>query len=71
MDAGAVDYLLLDIQVKDKVIRESLVLSQQHLGLSGGYGGADMAALDLLFRHLRTNPARKTDMYKQLYIRVD
>lgn len=63
VDAGAVDRLLLDIHVKHKVIREGLVFTQQHLGLSGGYGGADVAALDLLLRHLRTNPARNTDTY--------
>lgn len=59
VDTGAVNRLLLYVHVEHKVIREGLVFTQQHLGLSGGYGCADVAALDLLIRHLRTNPAKK------------
>lgn len=67
VDAGAVNRLLLDVYVEHKVVGEGLVFTQQHLGLAGGYGGADVAALDLLLRHLRTNPARKIDMYRDYH----
>lgn len=58
-DAGAVNHLLLAVYVEYKVVCEGLVFTQQHLGLSGGYRGADVTALDLLLRHLRTDPAKK------------
>lgn len=55
--ARCVDLLLPRVQVKDKVIGEGFVLPQQHLGLAGSHGGADVTPLDFLFGQLGTDPA--------------
>lgn len=52
-----VDAFLLGVDVKDVVVGEGLVLAQHHLGLTRHHKGADVAALDLLFGQLRTDPA--------------
>lgn len=45
---GQIDLLLPGVQVKDKVIGESLVLPQQDLGLPRGDRGTDVTAFNLL-----------------------
>lgn len=55
---GGIDLLLPGVQVKDKVIGEGLVLPQQDLGLSGGNGGTDVTAFNLLLRELGPDPAQ-------------
>lgn len=57
LGAVLVDGFLLSVYVKDVVVGEGLVLAQDHLGLARHHKGADVAALDLLFGQLRTDPA--------------
>lgn len=59
LGAVLVDGFLLSVYVKDVVVGKGLVLAQDHLGLSRHHKGADVAALDLLFSQLRTDPAEQ------------
>lgn len=59
LNTGAVDLVLVGIQVKHKVICEGLVFSQENLGLSGSHGGADVTSLDLFLCHLWPDPDQK------------
>lgn len=59
LGAVLVDGFLLSVYVKHVVIGEGLVLAQDHLGLARHHKGADVAALDLLFGQLRTDPAEQ------------
>lgn len=59
LSAVLVDGFLLSVYVKDVVVGKGLVLAQDHLGFTGHHEGADVAALDLLFGQLRTDPAEK------------
>lgn len=54
-----VDAFLLSVNVKDVVVGKGLVLAQDHLGLTRHHKGADVAAFDLLFGQLRTDPAKQ------------
>lgn len=66
--AVLVDGFLLAVHVEHMVVGKGLVLSQDHLWLPGHHKGADVTALDFLFRQLRTDPGRqketKTDRFK-------
>lgn len=59
LGAVLVDGFLLSVDVKDVVVGKGLVLAQDHLGLARHHEGADVAALDLLFGQLRTDPAEQ------------
>lgn len=59
LSAVGVDGFLLAVHVKDMVVGEGLVLTQEHLWLPGHHIGADVTALDLLFGQLRTDPGRQ------------
>lgn len=61
LSAVCVDGLLLGVHVKHVVIRERLVFTQHHLGLSGHTERTDVTSLDLLPRQLRTNPERERE----------
>lgn len=56
LGAVRVDAVLLGGDVKDVVVGEGFVLSQEHLRLPGHHIRADVAALDLLSGQLRTDP---------------
>lgn len=58
LGAVLVDGFLLRVYVKDMIVGEGLVLAQDHLWLPRHHKGADVAALDLLFGQLRTDPGR-------------
>lgn len=59
LHAGTVDLMLLGVPVKHKVVGESLVLSQQHLGLPWGHQRTDVTSFYLLLGHLRPDPEIK------------
>lgn len=66
LGAVSVDGFLLGVHVKDVVIGEGLVLTQEHLWLPGHHVCTDVTALDLLFGQLRTNPCRHTKRQREL-----
>ena len=57
--AVGVDAFLMGVHVHHVVVGEGLVLTQKHLRLAGHHVGTDVAALDLLFGQLRTDPGRQ------------
>lgn len=66
--AGLVDAVLLRVNVEHKVIGEGFVLSQEDLRLSRCDQRAHVAAFDLLFGHLRTNPGRQQQRERNQWI---
>lgn len=61
VNTGAVDLMLLSVQVKHKVVRKGLVFTQEQLGLPGSNGGADVTSLNLFLCHLRPDPNEKNN----------
>ena len=60
--AVGVDSFLLGVHIKDVVIGEGLIFTQDHLGLPRHHVCTDVTTLNLFFGQLRTNPGRKEDV---------
>lgn len=61
LSAVGIDGVLRWVHVKHIVIREGLVLSQNHLGFARGHKCADVTSLNLFFCQLRTNPVTQRE----------